>query len=76
MCKNDLENIQWKNLNLLHEEKANSDIYYYYKIKRENNKMKSLLLRIPTNGKAKGSVTVENILNLPDFNEKDKNTDI
>ena len=38
--------------------------------------MKSLILRVPTNGRREGSINIENILTLPDFNENEKNSDI
>ena len=72
----DIKNIKWKNIKLLYKEKPYSDINYYYKIRRKDSNLKTMVLRIPTNGHAEGSITVENILNLPDFKENDRSTDI
>ena len=55
-------------LKLIHKEKPYSDINYYFKAERQNEKLKTLLLKIPTNGNKEGSITIENILNLPKFN--------
>ena len=63
----DLNNVKWENI---HTEKISSNINYYYQVKRIDDKMNSLILRIPSNGKKEGSITIENILTLPDFEEK------
>ena len=73
---NDLKDVEWENLDLLYKEKIYSDMNYYYQVKRNNDKMNTLILRIPKNGKKEGLISIENILELPDFNEKEKNTDI
>ena len=73
---NDMKNIEWKNLNLLYKEKIYSDMNYYYQVTRNSEKMNTLIIRIPKNGKKEGLVSIENILELPDFNEKEKNSDI
>ena len=73
---NDLKDIEWKNLALLYKEKMYSDMNYYFQVKGNNKKMNTLILRIPKNGKKEGFVSVENILELPDFNQKEKITDI
>ena len=66
----DLNNVKWENIKLLHKEKIYSHLNYYYQVKRIDDKMNSLILRIPSNGKKEGSITIENILTLPDFEEK------
>ena len=38
--------------------------------------MKTLVIRIPINKRNEGSITFENILNLPDFNKNEKNSDL
>ena len=73
---NDLKDVEWKNLDLLYKEKIYSDMNYYYQVTRNNEKMNTLILRIPKNGKKEGLISIENILELPDFNEKEKNSDI
>ena len=73
---NDLKDVEWKNLDLLYKEKIYSDMNYYFQVTRNNEKMNTLILKIPKNGKKEGLVSVENILELPDFNEKEKNSDI
>ena len=70
----DINNINWEEIKLLYKEKPYSDFNYYYEIHRTNKNMKTLIIRIPINGHKEGSITVENILKLPDFN--DKNSDI
>ena len=72
----EINNIRWEKLKLLYKEKPYSDINYYYKIRRTNKKMKTLIIRIPRNGYKEGSITIENILNLPDFNKEEHNSDI
>ena len=64
----DLKGISWENLKLIHKEKPYSDINYYFKAERQNEKVKTLLLKIPTNGNKEGTITIENILNLIKFN--------
>ena len=70
----DINNINWNQTKLLYKEKPYSDFNYYYKIKRINKNLKTLIIRIPIDGHTEGSITVENILKLPDFN--DINSDI
>ena len=72
----DIKDIKWEKVKLLYKEKPYNDINYYIEVKKKDDKMKTLILRIPTNGKREGTLNIENILTLPDFNEKDKNTDI
>ncbi len=38
--------------------------------------MKTLVIRIPINQRNEGSITAENILNLPSFDENEKNSDL
>ena len=73
---NDIKDIKWDKIKLLHKEKPYNDINYYYEVERKDQKMKSLILRVPTNGRREGSINIENILTLPDFNENEKNSDI
>ena len=73
---NDLKDVEWKNLDLLYKEKIYSDMNYYYQVTRNNEKMNTLILRIPKNGKKEGLISIENILELPDFKEKEKSSDI
>ena len=73
---NDIKNIKWEKIKLLHKEKPYNDINYYYEVERKDQKMKSLIIRVPTNGRREGSINIENILTLPDFNENEKNSDI
>ena len=70
----DINNINWEQIQLLYKEKPYSDFDYYYEIKRIDKNLKTLIIRIPVDGHKEGSITVENILKLPDFN--DKNSDI
>ena len=70
--REDLKNTIFKNVKLLYKENSYNDINYYYEIKRKDDKMKTLVIRIPTNGNKEGSITIENILDIPDY----KNSDI
>ena len=72
----DIKNIFWNQIKLLYKENPYTDINYYYEIKRKDDKMKTLVIRIPTNGNKEGSITVENIMALPDFTEKENVSDI
>ena len=63
-------------LDLLYKENIFIDINYYYKVMRSNRNMRTLIIRIPKNENKKGSINIENILNLPDFNKKKHNSDI
>ena len=71
-----INNIKWEKIKLLYKEKPYNDINYYYEVKRKEQTMKTLIIRIPTNGKREGSLMIENILALPKFNEQDKISDI
>ena len=72
----EINNIKWEKLDLLYKENIFIDINYYYKVTRSNTKMRTLIIRIPKNENKKGSINIENILNLPDFNKKKHNSDI
>ena len=56
----DLENIEWKNINYRHRSKQYNNIGYSYKVQNKDDKMNTLLIRVPKNGKTEGYVTVEN----------------
>ena len=60
-------------LKILHKEKPYNDINYYVKIKRRKEKMNTLILRIPLNGRNEGSINIENILEFPDFDQNELN---
>ena len=72
----DIINIKWKRIKFLYKEKQYNDINYYFKIKRRKENMNTLLFRIPIDAGNEGSITIENILELPKFNESEKITDI
>ena len=69
---NDIKNIKWKTIKFVHhEEKSEKNFDYYFKIKRRKGSMNTLLLRIPVNGRAEGSINIENILDFPEFDKID-----
>ena len=72
----DIKNIKWKRIKFLYKEKQYNDINYYFKIKRRKENMNTLLFRIPIDAGNEGSISIENILELPKFNESEKITDI
>ena len=57
----DIEKIEWNKLNYRYKVKQNGDFNYYSEIERENDKMNTLLIRIPINGRNEGYITIENI---------------
>ena len=76
---NDIKNkyIKWKKIDLLHKEKTYNDINYYCRIKKTMKVYYSTaIIRIPIDGRNNGSISVENIIQLPDFNKKQKNSDL
>ena len=71
------KNIKWRTMELLYKEKPYNDINYYFRIKKT---MKvyyvTAIIRIPINGRKEGALSVENIIQLPDFNKKETNPDL
>ena len=64
----DIKNVGWgsiHNRRTIIKEELNNEIKFYYSIIRSYKKANTLLLRLPTNGIKKGSLTVENILDFP-----------
>ena len=59
--------INWQRLKFKYKEKNYGDRNYYYKVKRIDDKMNTLLIRIPTNGRKEGYITVSNDYALPAF---------
>ena len=59
--------INWQRLKFRYKEKNYGDRNYYYKIKRLDEKMNTLLIRIPTNGRNEGYITIANDYALPVF---------
>ena len=70
------KNIAWHSVKILHKEKPYNDINYYIKIKRKKKNMKTLVIRIPVNGRNEGTITAENIIDLPNFYTNEKNSDL
>ena len=61
----DIRNKTWKETKIMNKEKNNDITNYYYKFNRDNEKIKTLLLRVATNGVKKGYLYVENISGIP-----------
>ena len=57
----DIENVNWNNIDHSYKEKDYYNINYYYEVERTNEKMNTLLLRIPVNERNEGSITIANI---------------
>ena len=72
----DIKNIKWKTMKLLRKEKPLGDNNYYFRVKRRKIEMNTAIIRIPVNGRNEGSISVENILDLPDFNKNATITDL
>ncbi len=66
------ENIEWKRVIPLHVDKKPEDNKHYIQIKRgkKKEKLNTLIIRIPTKRRHDGSITVENILELPNFSDE------
>ena len=71
----DIINIKWRRQKFLYKEKTENEIKYYFRIKRRKEIMNTLLFKLPIE-RRNGSVTIENILYLPNFDENEKITDI
>ena len=57
----DIENIEWKNIKFTLKKKEYDDSNYYYEIEKPNDKINTMLIRIPVNGRNEGYITIENI---------------
>ena len=67
--KKDLQDIDWKTLELNDQENVYNHYNYYFKIVKNDAKMNSLLIRIPKYGRKKGYLTVGNEGYLPIINK-------
>ena len=56
----DLDDLNWQRLKFRYKEKNYGDRYYYFKMKRIDERMNTLLIRISTNGRNEGYITVGN----------------
>ena len=72
----DFNDIKWKTMKPMIKEKTENDWNYYIKIKRRKEIKNTLILRIPVNDRKEGYITIGNILELPQREEKEKNSDI
>ena len=66
-----IKDIKWENVNYSYKENSDSNYNYYYELKRQDSKMKTLLLRVPKLDNKKGGLSVLNIESLPGGNGKD-----
>ena len=57
----DIENIDWKKIEYKFKERQYDNRNYYYEVERKNDEMKTMLIRVPINGKNEGYITIENI---------------
>ena len=65
--KNIARNISYEKVKILSKEKNDEDdsiFEYYFKIKSEGEKYKSLMIKVPTQNKKEGLISIENILSL------------
>ena len=74
--EDDIKNITWKTMKLIRKEKNYNDFNYYFRIRRRKIKMNTVIIRIPLNGRNEGFISVENILDLPDFNKNETISDL
>ena len=63
----DINKITYLDLTSSYYKKENNVNQYYYNTQRTDNTMPTLLLRVPKTGYDKGSVTVENVLSIPNY---------
>ena len=64
----EIENINWDQLDYSYKTNEKNEKYdYYYEIKRTNDKMNTLLLRLPLNGIKSGYIMPSNIEDFPDY---------
>ena len=73
--EDDIKNIKWKRMKLIGKEKPYEEFNYYFRIKRRKIKMNTAIIRIPVNER-KGGISVENVLELPDFGKNETNNDL
>ena len=67
--------LTYKNVKIISKENNNDDnikYTYYFKIERQNDKDNSLMIKVPTQNKKEGFISIENILNL-NSNNLEKN---
>ena len=63
--KRDLENIDWKNIENIYKENEDRNYNYHLKIEKKDERMNTLLIRIPKYGNKEGYITVGNTYNVP-----------
>ena len=74
--EDDIKNIKWKRMKLIRKENPYEEFNYYFRIKRRKIKMNTAIIRIPVNERKEGGISVENILELPDFGKNETNNDL
>ena len=57
----DIDKINWGNIEYKHKEKDYYNINYYYEVDRTNEKMNTLLIRVPINERKEGFISIANI---------------
>ena len=60
----DIDKINWENIEYKYKEKEYYNINYYYEVDRKNEKMNTLLIRVPINKRKEGFVSIANIENF------------
>ena len=60
---------KWKKIDFLYKYNDSNSNMKYCEAERISDKMKTLILRVPTYGKREGYIMVSNILNLPNLKE-------
>ena len=74
--EDDIKNIKWKRMKLLRKEKSYDEFNYYFRIRRRKIKMNTVIIRIPVSKRKEGSISVENIIELPDSNKNETINDL
>ena len=57
----DIDKINWDNLEYKYKEKDYYNINYFYEVDRTNEKMNTLLIRVPINERKEGFISIANI---------------
>ena len=62
-----IKKISYQDLKSSYYKKENDANKYYYDTQRTDDPMPTLLLRVPKTGYDNGTVTVENVLSIPNY---------
>ena len=63
----------YKKIAILNKEEKNGLYNYYFKIEKKDDKKKTLIIRVPIQGKREGYLNIYNLLELPSISKSKKN---